>query len=153
MWPNKKYSRGVSPGDLAGQAYARKLVENSWNVMAHGDAREGKWRWNWRMEWVASTLHTTSEDGVFSITAADVHSSPASSRVNWLPRRFKWTRPFRRKTKCSFCACAITFQTQSTVLLSKIISCLHDNSVICPYAVSELHDRCKSASLACDLCQ
>ena len=26
------------------------------NVMAHGDALEGKWRGNWRMEWVASTL-------------------------------------------------------------------------------------------------
>ena len=24
--------------------------------MSHGDAREGKWRGNWRMEWVASTL-------------------------------------------------------------------------------------------------
>jgi hypothetical protein len=24
--------------------------------MAHGDAREGKWRGHWRMEWVASTL-------------------------------------------------------------------------------------------------
>ena len=31
-------------------------VESSWNVMAHGDAREGKRRGNWRMEWVASTL-------------------------------------------------------------------------------------------------
>jgi hypothetical protein len=29
--------------------------------MAHGDAREGMWRGNWRMERVASTLHTTSE--------------------------------------------------------------------------------------------
>jgi len=26
-----------------------KLVRSSWNVMAHGDAREGKWRGNWRM--------------------------------------------------------------------------------------------------------
>jgi len=26
------------------------------------------------------------------------------------PGRFKWTRPFRRKTKSGFCACAITFQ-------------------------------------------
>ena len=34
-------------------------VESIWNVMAHGDARERKWRGNWRMEWVASTLHTT----------------------------------------------------------------------------------------------
>jgi len=24
--------------------------------MAHGDSREGKWRGNWQMEWVASTL-------------------------------------------------------------------------------------------------
>jgi len=32
------------------------LAECVWNLMAHGDAREGKWRGNWRMEWVASTL-------------------------------------------------------------------------------------------------
>ena len=70
--------------------------------MAHGDAREGKWRGNWRMEWVASTLHTTSEHGVSSITTADAHTSAASSRLNWLPRRFKWTRTFRRKTKSVF---------------------------------------------------
>ena len=30
------------------------------------------------------------------------------------PSRFKWTRPFRQKTKSGFCVCAITFQTQST---------------------------------------
>jgi len=28
--------------------------------------------------------------------------------------RFKWTRPFRRKTKFGFCACAITFQPAYT---------------------------------------
>jgi hypothetical protein len=42
------------------------------------------------------------------------HTSATSSRLIWRPRRFKWTRPFRRKTKSGFCACAITFQTQST---------------------------------------
>jgi len=66
------------------------------------------------MEWVASTLHTTSEHGVSSINTADAHTSAASSRLNWRPRRFKWTRPFRRKTKSGFCACAITFQLAST---------------------------------------
>ena len=66
------------------------------------------------MEWVASTLHTTSEHGVSSITTADAHTSPVSSRLNWRPRRFKVTRPFRRKTKSGFCACAITFQPAST---------------------------------------
>jgi len=65
------------------------------------------------MEWIASTLRITSEHGVSSITTADAHNSAASSRLNWSPRRFKWTRPFRRKTKSGFCACAITFQTQS----------------------------------------
>jgi hypothetical protein len=91
------------------------LVKYSWNVMAHGDTREGKWRGNWRMEWVASTLLTTSEHGVSSITTADAHTSAANSRLNWRPHRFKWTRPFRRKTRSGFCACAITFQTQSNI--------------------------------------
>ena len=65
--------------------------------MAHGDSREGKWRWNGRMEWVASTIHTTSEFGVSSITTADVHTSAASSGLNWRPRRFKWTRHFAER--------------------------------------------------------
>ena len=62
------------------------------------------------MEWVPSTLHTTSERGVPSITTPDAHTSAASSRLNWHPHPFKWTRPFRLKTKSGFCACAITFQ-------------------------------------------
>ena len=63
----------------------KNAVESSWNVMAHGDAREGRWRGNWRTEWVASTRHTTSEHGVSSITTADAHTSAASSRLNWRP--------------------------------------------------------------------
>ena len=62
-----------------------------------------------------STLHTTSEHGVSSITTADAHTSAASSRLNWRPPadlnglvRFAW------KTKSGFCACAITFQLAST---------------------------------------
>jgi len=96
------------------RSWYKKCVESSWNVMAHSNAWEGKWRRNWRMKWVPSTLHTTSERGISSITTADAHTSAAKSRLNWRPRRFKWTRPFRRKTKSGFCACAITFQIQST---------------------------------------
>ena len=65
--------------------------------MAHGDARDGKWRGYWRMEWAASTLHTTSEHGVSSITTTDTHTSAASSRMNWRPRRFKWTLRFAER--------------------------------------------------------
>jgi len=37
---------------------------------------------NWRMEWVSSTLHTTSEHGECSITTADAHTSAANIRQN-----------------------------------------------------------------------
>jgi len=90
------------------------VVDYSWNVMAYGDAWKGKWRGNWRMAWLASTLHTTSEHGVSSITTVDAHTSAVSSRLNWRPSRFKLTRPFPRKTKSGFCACAITFQLATT---------------------------------------
>jgi len=82
-----------------------------WHTVTRGRGSEG---WNWRMEWVANILHTTSEHGVSSITTADAHTSAASSRLNWCPCRFKWARPFRRKTKSGFRACVITFQLAST---------------------------------------
>jgi len=41
-------------------------AEMCWHTVTHGRGRG-----NWRMEWVASTLHTTSEHGVSSITTAD----------------------------------------------------------------------------------
>jgi hypothetical protein len=95
-------------------------IESSWNVMTHGDAREEKWRTDKRMEWVASKRHVTAEHRLaraVQTLQADVYSSPASSRLNWRPCLFKWTRPFRWKTKSGFCACAITFQKQSTTRL------------------------------------
>jgi hypothetical protein len=49
-------------------AYFSRLCQSPVvNPMAHGDARQGKWRGNWRMEYVASTLHTTSEHGVSAL--------------------------------------------------------------------------------------
>ena len=43
--------------------------------------------------------------------------TPRLPVVDWadVPHWFKWTRPFRRKTKSGFCACAITFQLASTI--------------------------------------
>jgi hypothetical protein len=64
-------------------------VDSSWIVMTHGDAQEGKWREIWQMEWVSSTLPTTSEHGVSSISTADAHTLAASSQLNWGPRQFK----------------------------------------------------------------
>ena len=68
------------------------------------------------MQWVASTLHTTSEHGVSNITTADARTSAASSRLNWrpLPADLNGLVRFARKTKCGFCAWEITFQLAST---------------------------------------
>jgi hypothetical protein len=104
------------------KSYRSTEIESSWNVMTHGDVREGKWWGNWRMEWVASTLYTISELGLSIITTCDAHTSAASNRLNWRTRRFKWTRPFRRKRKSGFCACAIAFKTQSTFLSVTLLS-------------------------------
>jgi len=76
----------VSFHGTGGPPYPR-VIDSSWNMMTHGDAREGNCRGNWRMQWVASTLHTTSERGLSSITTADAHTSAASSRLNWRPHR------------------------------------------------------------------
>jgi len=93
-------------------------VEMWWHTVMHRRGNEGG---NWRMQWVTSTLHTTSEHGVSRITTADAHTSAASSRLNWRTRRFKWTRSFRRKTKTAFCACVVTFQTQSIAIGSRAV--------------------------------
>ena len=37
-------------------ARVRLLLQCVWNLTTQGDAREWKWRGNWQMEWVASTL-------------------------------------------------------------------------------------------------
>ena len=66
---------------------------------------------------------TISEHGLSSITTVDAHTSAASSRLNWHPRRYKWTRPFHWKTKSGFCACFITFRFHSTSCYS-VFTCL-----------------------------
>ena len=94
------------------------VIDSSWNVMAHGGAREGKWRGNCRMQWIASTLHTTSEQCVSSITTADAHTSAASSRLNWRQTAdLNGLVRFARKTKSGF-ARVIKFQLHCTHFFS-----------------------------------
>ena len=89
-------------------------VELVRNLMAHGDAREGKWSGNWRMECVASTL-TPPPNVVYPalLKLKRTLRLPAVDLTD-APHRIKWTRPFRGKTKSGFCACAITFRTSYT---------------------------------------
>jgi len=50
-------------------------------VVAHGDAREGKWRGNWRMEWVASTL--TRPRNVVHPALLTLMRTPRLPAVDW----------------------------------------------------------------------
>jgi len=78
--------------------------------MAHGDAREGKWRGNWRMQW-AAILFTLPRNMVYP-ALLPLKRTPrlASSRLNWRPPAdLNGLVRFARKTKSGFCACAITF--------------------------------------------
>ena len=94
--------------------------------------------------------HTTSERGVSSITNADAHTSAASSRLNWLPYRFKWTRPFRWKTKSGFCACAIRFRT-SSIIQSQVVPWMGnlDTRLIVNFDENLMHGMCRTFN-TCD---
>jgi len=56
-------------------------VECVWNLMAHGDAQEGKWRGNWRMEWVAITL--TLPRNVVYPALLPLIRTPRLTAVDW----------------------------------------------------------------------
>ena len=53
-----------------------------WHTVTDGSGSEGG---NWQMQWVASTLHTTSEHALSSISTVDAHTWAASSRLNYRP--------------------------------------------------------------------
>ena len=99
----RKCSQALNAQQHYQRTVIRAVVERTRNLVAHGDAREGKWRGKMRMEWIASRLAST------------LHT-PRLPVVDWTdpPRRLKWTRPFRRKTNSGFCACAVTFRVGST---------------------------------------
>ena len=106
--------------DPPGQCPRSNAVEWKRNLVAHGDAQEEKWRGKRRMEWVAKqasfwlgTVHPV----LLQSFSADPHSKKASTRMNWHPRRYKWTRPFHWKTESGFCACAVTIRFHSTFYL------------------------------------
>ena len=61
---------------------AKYVVYCVWNVVAHGDAREGEMKGKLANGVGSQYSQTTSERGVSSITKADAHTSAASSRLN-----------------------------------------------------------------------
>jgi len=76
--------------------------------MAHGDAQEGKWKGNWRMEWVASTFHTASVYGVLLLMR-----TPGLPVVDWTDA-LAYLNGIARFAERRNLVSAITLQTQST---------------------------------------
>ena len=67
--------------ELRGQYSSTRRVYCIRNVVAHGDAREGKWRGNWRMEWVASNL--TRPRNVVYPALLTLMRTPRLPAVDW----------------------------------------------------------------------
>ena len=85
-----------------------------WHTVTHGRRSEGE-----TGEWSGlpvpfTLLWNMVYPALLQTIKADAHTSAASSQLNWLPRQFKWTPPFRQKMKSGLCACVITFQLAST---------------------------------------
>ena len=99
------------------------LVDSSWNVMAHGDAKEGKWRGNWRMEWVVAKRTSpfkSARGRQFSrLLAAEVCASAVvmldtpCSEVVWRVLATHSIRQFPLHFPSFASPCAITFQLDS----------------------------------------
>ena len=128
--PNKRrFKGGNSSRSLFAQLQANFLQELC--IILRSECGGTRWRTGGEVKGKLANgvgsqySHTASGRSVSSITNADAHNSAASSRLNRLPRRFKWTRPFRRKTKSGFCACAIRFHTSSTTWSLFLISTLN----------------------------
>jgi len=84
-----------------------------WHTVTHGRKREGE-----TGEWSGYPVLFTPPRNMVYPALLPLMLTPRLPVVDWTdaPLRFKWTCPFRRKTKSGFCVCAITFQTQSNEL-------------------------------------
>jgi hypothetical protein len=86
-----------------------------WHTVTHGRGSEGE-TGDWSGQPVPFTLpRNMVYPALLPTIKADAQTSAASGRLNWHPRRFKWTPPFCQKTKSGFWACAITVQLASTL--------------------------------------
>jgi len=120
-------------------------------MMAHDDAREGKWRGNWRMEYPSHYLGTWCIEHYYRWCA---HLGCQYSTELTPPPPFKWTRPFRQRENLvtprvpshfkRSLQCAITFQTQSTV-------CHHISNAVYNMAVQS--QTCVNSEPTCHLLQ
>ena len=82
-----------------------------WNTVTHERGSEEE-----TAEWSGWPVPFTLPRNTVYPALVPLMRTPRLPAVDWTdaPHLFKWTRPFRLKTKCGFCACAVTFQMQST---------------------------------------
>jgi hypothetical protein len=95
------------------------MLESRWNVIAHGDSTGGKVKGKLSngvdSQYISHYLETWCMQRHYHHYPWCTHLGCQYS-TEWHPCQFKYSCPFRRKTKSSFCVRAITFQTKSTLL-------------------------------------
>ena len=93
-----------------------------WDTVTHWRGSEGE-TGEWGEQLVPFTLpQNMVYPALLPTIKADAHTLAASRRMNWSPRRFKWTRPFHQKTKSGFCECAVTFQLSTINSVQNLLS-------------------------------
>ena len=112
------------------------VVQRVWNLMAHGDAREGKWRGKWRVEWVASTL--TLPRKVVYPALLTLMCTPRLSAVDWTDSPVDLNGVVRFGERRNLVSACVPSGFKRTIPLSKLLlatQCLH--LVIQSYIISK----------------
>jgi len=81
--------------------------------MAHGDAREGKWRGNWRMEWVACTLKL-SQNVVYPALLT-LMRTPRLPAVDWTDAPADLNGPVRFSEKQNLVSARVPSRFKCTI--------------------------------------
>ena len=131
--------------------------------MAHGDAQEGKWRGNWRMEWLASTLKLPRN--VVYPALLTLMRTPRLPAVDWsddpsdldglvrfgerrnlvsarVPSRFKRTIPYLNAQLSSW-RWTLGFYTCRSIVIIKIL--VQQKCILLVYVIQFYYNtRCKN---------
>ena len=115
---------GETVGVLGFESCRVKLKCDGTCWLTGGEVKGNCW-----MLLVASTLHTTSEHAVSSITTVDAYNSAANNRLNWRPPAYlNGLVRLAAKTKCGFSA-RVPWHFKRSLPHDEILQCTYRGEV------------------------
>ena len=118
---------GEGGGKISSQQ--RRLLELVRNLVAHGDARVGKWRGNWRMEWVASTL--TPPPNVVYPALLKLVRTPRLPAVNWTDAPTDLNGLVRFGERRNLVSARVLSRSARAIRAYELVSSIWDGAVTC----------------------